>query len=603
MSEKATENMLYERMKSLGYTKENNIYEHYIDGENAPLTELLKTASKKGTNKPGRPDLLFYKPGSDMVIVCECKESKSKHKSKDSNKPADYAVDGVIHYMETLSKDYNVIGIAMSGTKDPRYSIFKGKKSEDDFLEMTKPEVLSWEDFEKAVNNDPVKEMKTEEETNKYARWLHNYMRDNVKLTEEQKPLLVSAALISLYYEFDYTKSYIRATKQSKASLSKDMLKAIREGLSSDLEDMEDKIDLIMQPYSFITVHPEMNKNNGRLLLDLMESINKELYQYVLQLHDKDIVGNFYGEFLRYTGGDKKGLGIVLTPHHIAELFVKLAGLTKDSIVYDPCCGTGGFLIQAMKDMVQKANGDTQKIYNIKSSQLIGVEQQPNMYTMGCANMLLRGDGKANVYQGSCFNSALIDRVKTHKPNVSLLNPPYAQKEPGLSELDFIKHALDTIEPGSLCISIVPMSCAIDTKPAIREQILQNHTLEAVMSMPDNLFYPVGVVPCVIIFKAGIPHETSNKKTWFGYFKDDGFVIHKINGRCDMNDKWGTISQKWVEAFTEREVVPGLSCKARVTAKDEWCYEAYTTTDYSVLNEGIFKQAIKDYVLFELSMR
>jgi len=68
-----------------------------------------------------------------------------------------------------------------------------------------------------------------------------------------------------------------------------------------------------------------------------------------------DTVGQFYIEFLRYANNDK-GLGIVLTPPHITELFVDIAEVGKDSIVVDSCCGTGGFLISAMKKMVHSGS-------------------------------------------------------------------------------------------------------------------------------------------------------------------------------------------------------------------------------------------------------
>lgn len=61
-----------------------------------------------------------------------------------------------------------------------------------------------------------------------------------------------------------------------------------------------------------------------------------------------DILGHFYGEFLKYTGGDKKALGIVLTPRHITELFALIANVNKKSTVLDICAGTGGFLVSAM---------------------------------------------------------------------------------------------------------------------------------------------------------------------------------------------------------------------------------------------------------------
>nr|WP_281171098.1 N-6 DNA methylase [Alicyclobacillus contaminans] len=229
----------------------------------------------------------------------------------------------------------------------------------------------------------------------------------------------------------------------------------------------------------------------------------------------------------------------------------------------------------------------------------MGVEQQPNMYALAASNMILRGDGKANLYQGSCFDTGITKAVKAHKCTVGMLNPPYSQGDEELHELVFVNHMLNCIQKGGTGIAIVPMSCAISPHP-MRETILKHHTLEAVMSMPDELFYPVGVITCIMVFTAGIPHKTSNRKTWFGYWKDDGFVKTKHKGRIDLYGFWPTIRDHWVEQFRNREVRPGESVTAYVTHEDEWCAEAYMETDYSKLTKADFEDTVKKYAMFKL---
>jgi type I restriction-modification system DNA methylase subunit len=69
------------------------------------------------------------------------------------------------------------------------------------------------------------------------------------------------------------------------------------------------------------------------------------------------------------------------------------------------------------------------------------------------------------------------------------------------------------------------MSCALTSNKSnneIKSRILKKHTLEAVFSMPSELFYPVGVVTCIMVFSAHLPHNTM-KESFFGYFKNDGY--------------------------------------------------------------------------------
>jgi type I restriction-modification system DNA methylase subunit len=273
------------------------------------------------------------------------------------------------------------------------------------------------------------------------------------------------------------------------------------------------------QPYSTIAVAPALGKPTDAktaskfpkgVLYELIKDLKEKVWPFISIYHDFDVVGQFYGEFLKYTGGDKKALGIVLTPRHITDLFARLANVQKDSTVLDICAGTGGFLVSAMYHMTRQATTKTEK-ERIKHEGLIGVEHLPNMYALAASNMILRGDGKANLYQGSCFDPGIVAAIKKHEANIGMLNPPYSQGDEDLHELVFVKQMLDCLKPGGVGIAIVPMSCAI-TPHLVRDELLKHHTLEAVMSMPQELFYPVGTITCIMVWTAGISHSASDRK-------------------------------------------------------------------------------------------
>jgi 16S rRNA G966 N2-methylase RsmD len=362
------------------------------------------------------------------------------------------------------------------------------------------------------------------------------------------------------------------------------------------------KVDNMTQPFTNIEVQPELRKPTKGYPRGLLNEIVKLLADRVLPFltiyHDFDVVGQFYGEFLKYTGGDGKGLGIVLTPKHVTELFSLIANITKDDIVVDTCAGTAGFLISAMMQMAKTAT-TAAEINSIKSQRLIGVEQRAGMYALAASNMILRGDGKANLYQGSCFDTAITKAVRAHKPNIGLINPPYAKSKEDLSELRFVEHMLSTLQKGGTGVAIVPVSCATGNTQEKRN-ILERHTLEAVMSMPPEVFYPVGVVTCIMVFTAGIPHATSNKKSWFGYWREDGFTKVKNLGRVTRDGSWPTIRDRWIESYRNREVHAGESVMARVGPDDEWVAEAYMETDYSSLTHMDLEKALLDHALFLL---
>ena len=206
---------------------------------------------------------------------------------------------------------------------------------------------------------------------------------------------------------------------------------------------------------------------------------------------------------------------------------------------------------------------------------------------------------EANLHQGSCFDEAIIKAIKSHQCDVGMLNPPFSQGETDLHELYFVKHMLDCLRKGGTGVAIVPMSCAISPH-GTRSELLKHHTLEAVMSMPDDLFYPVGTVTCIMVFTAHIPHAVSNRKTWFGYWKNDYFVKTKQWGRIDLYRRWPSIRNHWLEMYRNREVHAGESVIQQVLAHDEWCAEAYMQTDYEQLTKEQYAETVKNYLVCKL---
>ncbi len=606
-NERITENIVRSFLQDLDYYNENNdIYVEEQKSQIVLVNKLLKNAGKSGKGGKGYPEFIISSESNpDFLIVIECKAEKKYHESTELNNPRDYAVDGVLHYGKALSEGYNTICIAVSGQSSTKISVFFYPKKSVTYKILTNKHnkkidsIISYNDLIEHATYDPEVASQRFKDLMSFSNELHEFMRDHAKLTESEKPLVVSGTLIALKNNV-FAKIF---GDYDVKDLPSAWLRIIKEEIEKAEIPNSKKLNMT-QPYSSISVHPEMGKPTKQypkgVLHELISRLNKKVWPFISVYHDFDVVGQFYGEFLKYTGGDKKALGIVLTPRHITALFSLLANVKKDDKVLDICCGTGSFLISAMHQMIRNAKTEDD-IKKIKNHNLIGIEQQPNMYALAASNMILRGDGKANLYQGSCFDSSIITEIKKHQCNVGFINPPYSQSDEDLDELIFVKHMLDNLssEKESIGIAIVPMECAIQPNP-LKEDILNKHHLVAVMSMPDQLFYPVGTVTCIMIFKAHTPHEEENKKTWFGYWKDDGFYLLRHRGRNDFDNKWGEKSKKWVDSFRNSEEKTGVSVKKRVTYEDEWCAEAYMETDYSSLTKSTFNRKVKDYILNQL---
>ena len=590
-NERITENIVRKKLEATGITDINGFLIEEQKSQNPVIEKLLKKASKSG-NGAGKPEFIISQNNNrDFLLVIECKADFKKHISSTKDQYKDYAVDGVLLYASHLAQEYNIIAIAVSGqTKNElKISTFIFPKGFGAYSILTDTrkilidDIISWQDYIRFATYDESLAKSRKSDLNKFSRDLHDYIRDYGKITEAQKPLLVSGILLALM-EKGFKVAY---PKYEEAELAKKTFQAVKDiiGMAKLGVNQERKKNAIINAFRFIEDHPELQKidrkKNESPLAHIVREIDNEVRPFTQDHYDYDIIGNFYGEFIRYTGGDAQGLGIVLTPKHITEIFADLAKLNKNSIVLDTCCGTGGFLISAMKKMTAGAS-EIERLKILENS-LIGVEQEPSMFALAVSNMILRGDGKTNLYQGSCFDDEIFNQIK-NKATAGFINPPYSQKGENLHEWNFVIQLLNALQKNATGIIIVPMSLAIAPHP-LREQILREHRLEAVMSMPNDLFYPVGMVSCIMVFTAHVPHDSDpHHESWFGYWKDDGFRKDKTQGRI-LTEKWSKVRREWIVNFTNKKITPGVSIRKKIGMNNEWCAEAYLETDFHNLNE------------------
>lgn len=307
---------------------------------------------------------------------------------------------------------------------------------------------------------------------------------------------------------------------------------------------------------------------------------------------------------MSYSGGDGQTLGIVLTPKHITQLFCDLLDVKTNDIIFDPCCGTAGFLIAAMHNMLIKADNDTTK-KSIKQKQLHGIELQPYMFTIATTNMILRGDGKSNLIDED-FLKQDTNKLQLKGATVGMMNPPYSQgskQNPDLYEITFTEHLLNSLTVGGRCAVIVPQSSMTGKtkeEQAIKENILKHHTLEGVISLSKDTFYGVGTTPCIAIFTAGEPHP-KGKACKFINFENDGFKVAPHIGLVETEsakDKKQHLLDVW---FDRIEAESKFCVLTTIDATDEWLHSFYYFND-EIPTFADFDKTVGDYLSFEFSM-
>lgn len=337
------------------------------------INDALKTASKKGTGRVGFPE--FVGISNDFIIVIEDKADLDKQVNYVNEEQAEYAVDvkslkdfaenGAFHYGKHIIENTNfkkVFAFGCSG--DEKHHVIRPIFIDKNGYKLLKP-VENFENFsssnidkyyrEQVLEETPVETLELEEVLKKSAE-LHEALRNYGQLGDSEKPLVVSAILLALREDS-------KIADQLKGDNLKTDGKIIYDALSTHMTRVEvkpeTKKEQVLAQFDIIKNRTLLNQIDERLektpLKYFTEFLQKNVYASVVANSTEDVLGRFYGEFIRYSGGDGQTLGVVLTPSHITDIFCDLVDLKPTDIVFDPCCGTGGFLISAMHKMLEQA--------------------------------------------------------------------------------------------------------------------------------------------------------------------------------------------------------------------------------------------------------
>lgn len=252
-----------------------------------------------------------------------------------------------------------------------------------------------------------------------------------------------------------------------------------------------------------------------------------------------------------------------------------------------------------------KASSSESEKRAIKQERLKGFELQSYMFCIATTNMILRGDGKSNLYNKD-FLKQDPSKLQLQETNIGMMNPPYSQgskENPDQYELAFIEHLLDSLVKGGKAAVIVPQSAMTGKskeEAAIKESILKKHTLEAVISLNKDTFYGVGVVPCIAIFSTGLPHE-KDKLAKFIDFREDGFKVAPHIGLLESEEAKDKKAHLLDVYFGRLQAATKFCVTTTVESSDEWLHSFYYFND-ELPSEADFEKTVGDYLSFEFSM-
>ena len=361
----------------------------------------------------------------------------------------------------------------------------------------------------------------------------------------------------------------------------------IYDTLSKSLEHHKQqnlKIGILLEVYSRIEINIVENQNDINTFIDcvveISQSVNSDNW------NGEDVMGIFFNEFNRYK--KKSDNGQIFTPEHITSFMYDLISVSHNDRVLDATCGSGGFLVKAMANMINEVGGvNTAEAESIKKNQLFGIEFDREIFALACANMLIHKDGKTNLEQLDMRENQACEWIKSKNISKVLMNPPYERRY-GCKQI--VENALNHVPVGTKCAFILPDKKLEKDKMGV---FLKKHTLDMIIKLPENLF-DAGVTTSIFVFETGKPQN--NKKVFACYMEDDGLERVKNQGRHDIKNRWGEIERYWLdvvhtktdEKYQTHQWLDPNKCLSYQKPQQE----------FEIFEED-FKKVVMDYILFE----
>lgn len=268
-------------------------------------------------------------------------------------------------------------------------------------------------------------------------------------------------------------------------------------------------------------------KDRNRRLKNLIEDFDKPKLDFRPSvIGTEDIIGNAYMYLIeRFAEGSGKKGGEFFTPHEVSVLLAKLMMPEAGARIYDPTCGSGSLLITVAEEVPYKAGT------HIRNCSLYGQESNGGTWALAKMNMFLHEMDAAQIEWGDTINNPkLIEGDHLMKFDVVVANPPFSLDKWGADDAAndvyrrfyrgvppktkgdyaFILHMIESAVEGSGKVGVVVPHGVLfrgSAEKTIREAIIRENLLEAVIGLPANLFFGTGIPAAILIYNKGKKHK------------------------------------------------------------------------------------------------
>ncbi|MBX3352754.1 MAG: N-6 DNA methylase [Phycisphaeraceae bacterium] len=279
---------------------------------------------------------------------------------------------------------------------------------------------------------------------------------------------------------------------------------------------------------------------SGYGLRDILEAMDALQFRSQDQKHE---LSDLYESRIRNMGNAGRNGGQYYTPRPLIRAIVRVVDPKIGETIYDPACGSCGFLCEAHDYLRAGGKLTTRQLETLQTRTFYGKEKKSLAYVIGIMNMILHGVEAPNIVHTNTLAENLADIQNKDRHDIVLANPPFGGKErsevqqnfaikTGETAFLFLQHFIKMLKPGGRAGVVIKntfLSNSDNASRALRKELLESCNLHTVLDCPQGTFLGAGVKTVVLFFEKGAP----TRDIWF-YQLDPGRSMGKTD---PLNDR------------------------------------------------------------------
>jgi type I restriction enzyme M protein len=318
---------------------------------------------------------------------------------------------------------------------------------------------------------------------------------------------------------------------RNKAQTGDDLIDFVNDKLFPYLQSFKDKASGPNTiEYKIAEIFGELKNRitSGYTLREIIDRVDELRFRSQSEKHE---LSQIYEEKIKRMGNAGRNGGEYYTPRPLIRAIIKVVDPKIGETIYDPACGSAGFLCEAYDYLRSKPGLTTKDTRTLQERTFVGKEKKPLAYIIGIMNMILHGIEAPSIIHTNTLTENLADVQEKDRFHIILANPPFGGKEraevqqnfpirTAATEYLFLQHFIKMLKAGGRAGVVIKNTFLSNTDNAsvsLRKMLLESCDLHTVLDCPSGTFLGAGVKTVVLFFEKG----ARTRKIWY-YQLDPG---------------------------------------------------------------------------------